>query len=62
MLHMSASNQLTRQSSADADRRPQGRQRINHGIRDENKMNCGLIDGIVIDSDTANLRWMDAQI
>lgn len=28
----------------------------------KNKMNCGLIDGIIIDNDTANLRWMDAQI
>lgn len=29
---------------------------------DENKMNYRLIDGIIIDSDTANLKWMDAQI
>lgn len=56
---------LARQSSAGADRRPQGQQRMaqgaNPGIWDEDKMNCGLVDGIIIDSDTANLRWMDAQ-
>lgn len=56
-----------RQSNADADRRPQGQhskewRRAQITASGEDTMDCGLIDGIIIDSDTASLRWMDTQI
>lgn len=66
MLHMSASNYLPGNPVptpiADHKGNKEWRRAQITASGMKNKMNCGLIDGIIIDSDTANLRWMDAQI